>query len=186
MPRVEFYQKNLDSVNYWLQFAETKNAATIAFVSAVLAIIHSSNIINNEVFKIIITIGYIVSLSISLCSYFPITKSIPIIKKIPIIKNITTTKNFNAFVSDGTYKEKDNYLFWGDIAKYSVDDYLKLVNVDFGGNSENSSTPLEEKYAEEIIINARIAKTKYDLFEFSLKVLVVTTVFIPVFMIIVA
>ena len=36
--KIDFYEKNLDRVNYWLQFAEAKNAAIIAFVVAALAV----------------------------------------------------------------------------------------------------------------------------------------------------
>ena len=37
--KIEFYEKNLDRINYWLQFAEAKNAAVIAFVVAILTAI---------------------------------------------------------------------------------------------------------------------------------------------------
>ena len=45
---VEFYEKNLERVNYWLQFAEAKNAAVIAFIVAILAVIYSGDVIGND------------------------------------------------------------------------------------------------------------------------------------------
>lgn len=39
--RIEFLEKNLERINSWLQFAEAKNAAMIAFIVAMLAVIYA-------------------------------------------------------------------------------------------------------------------------------------------------
>lgn len=61
----------MERVNYWLQFAETKNAAIIAFIVAILAVIHSSKILENPILLIIISVLYVVALGISLLSFYP-------------------------------------------------------------------------------------------------------------------
>lgn len=165
--KVEFYEKNLERVNYWLQFAETKNAAVIAFIVAMLAVIYSGDVIENVYFKIILTVIYVISLVASLISFFPKYK-----------------KDVN--VSAGQYKTEDNILFWDDIAKYSIEDYINKVNV-VNANEENTNfSETERIYAEEIITNARIAQFKYNMFKFAVKAAIGGTVLFPLFMLIVA
>lgn len=72
--RVKFYEKSLDIVNYWLQFAETKHAALIAFLIAILAVVYSGNSITNIWYRTILTVGYAISLAISMFSFIPIYK----------------------------------------------------------------------------------------------------------------
>ena len=67
--KIDFYEKNLDRINYWLQFAEAKNAAVIAFVVAILAVIWTSDYSDNPCMVIIISMLYITSLVISLYSF---------------------------------------------------------------------------------------------------------------------
>lgn len=165
--RITFYEKSLDRVNYWLQFAETKHAALIAFVIAVLAVIYSSDNIINAEYKIILTIGYTISLGISLLSFLPIYK-------------------FNIHLKMGEYLEKDNILFWGDICKYTLDDYMFKVNREIFTDKEKTFTKEEELFSEEILINSRIANRKYKLFKYSLFVVILFTILLPVFIIIVA
>ena len=40
---LKFHEKNLERVNYWLQFAEAKNAAMIAFTVSVQAFVQAIN-----------------------------------------------------------------------------------------------------------------------------------------------
>ena len=165
--RVEFYEKNLDRVNYWLQFAETKNAAAIAFIVAMLAVVYTSNLIDNLVLVILITAVYVVSLIIAILSLYPQYK-----------KDVKS--------SDGTYKNTDNLLFWNDIAKYSVDDYIDKVTKNFFKNNNAIISALELSFVEEIITNARIAKFKYNMFRTSVGFSILGTVLIPIFLIIIA
>lgn len=166
----EFYEKNLERVNYWLQFAETKNAAAIAFIVAILAVIYSSDVIGNVWFKIVLTIVYVISLIAALISFFPQYR-----------------KDVN--ISVGQYTTDDNILFWKDIAKYSVEDYISKVNeinLDLS-NADNVNTfEIEKIFVEEIITNARIAQFKYNMFIYAVKYAIIGTVLFPIFMIIVA
>lgn len=164
---VEFYEKNLERVNYWLQFAEAKNAAVIAFIVAILAVIYSGDVIGNAWFNIILTVIYVISLVASLISFFPQYK-----------------KDVN--VSAGQYKTEDNILFWNDIAKYSIEDYINKVNVVNANENNTNASEIERTYVEEIITNARIAQFKYSMFKFAVKIAIGGTVLFPLFMIIVA
>lgn len=161
----DFLDKSLDRVNYWLQFAEAKNAAMIAFVVAMLAVIYGGDVINHLVLKIMITVIYVISLLLSVISFYPKYKK-------------------NVWICDGTYEVEDNLLFWKDISKYSVNDYLKAVSGKIF-QVENERFDLDLRmYAEEIITNARIAKAKYMLFEAAIKFVAFATVLLPIFIII--
>ena len=157
--KIEFYEKNLDRINYWLQFAEAKNAAVIAFVVAILAVIWTSDYSDNTCMVIIISMLYITSLVISLYSFYPQGKNI----------------NINDKMKD--CREEDNLLFWDDIAKYSLKDYIECVNNQMGFEKDNGSK-IETMYVEEIITNARIAKKKYKCFKWSVIVSIIATILI--------
>lgn len=161
----EFLDKNLDSVNSWLQFAETKNAALTAFVVAMLAVIYGGEVINHLVLKTIITVIYVISLFLSVISFYPKYKK-------------------DVWACDGTYEIDDNLIFWKDIAKYSVNDYLKAVSEKIFETESNRFDLLQRMYAEELITNARIAKVKYMLFEAATKFVILATVLLPIFIII--
>lgn len=161
----EFLDKNLDSVNSWLQFAEAKNAALIAFVVAMLAVIYGGEVINLLVLKTVITVIYVISLFLSVISFYPKYEK-------------------NVGVCDGTYEVDDNLLFWKDISKYSVNDYLKAVSEKIFETESNRFNLVQRMYAEEIITNARIAKVKYKLFEAATKFVALATVLLPIFIII--
>lgn len=160
----DFLDKSLDSINYWLQFAETKNAAMIAFVVAMLAVIYGGEVINHLTLKIVITIIYVISLLLSVISFYPKYEK-------------------NVWICDGTYEVDDNLLFWKDISKYSVNDYLKAVNEKIFQVESDRFDLAQRMYAEEIITNARIAKAKYMLFEAATKFVALATVLLPIFII---
>ena len=167
--KLEFHEKNLERVNYWLQFAEAKNAAVIAYIVAILAVIYACKIIDNNILIIIITCVHVVSLIIAILSLYPKYK-----------------KDVNS--SDGIYDPNaDNFLFWSDIAKYSAEDYIKGVNEVFFSNENNQNISKQElMYAEEIITNARIAAFKYNMFRKSICFSIAGTIMIPLFLMLIA
>ena len=67
----EMLEKSLENMNYWLQFAETKHAALIAFVIAALAFVFGGDCIENNVLEIILAIIYFIGLVVSLWSFLP-------------------------------------------------------------------------------------------------------------------
>jgi hypothetical protein len=138
------------NVNEWLKFAETKNAALIVFsASIILAIL--TNITNNiniilKYYIIICLIFQIISLIISLISFYPTIK----------ISHILCKRN--------EISEKDNLLFYGNIFKYDEKMYLKSI---FNDKVENT-TRFELDLAKQIIINSNITLKKYKFFKLSL------------------
>lgn len=165
--RIEFLEKNLERINSWLQFAEAKNAAMIAFIVAMLAVIYS--FFTNIVMLVILSIVYVIALIISILSMFP-------------------KGNMNVDTKDGVYDvAKDNYFYWKDIAKYTKADYVEKVCKQFFQNSNKEAVSKQEMMlAEEIITNARIAKYKYKMFELATKVVIIAIVIIPICLIIIA
>ncbi len=144
----EFLEKSLDRINHWLQFAETKHGALIAFLIAILAIVCGGDFINNLVLQTIVAIVYLVALIISLLSFYP-------------------RYDKDTSRATGKYNDDDNLLFWKDIAKYSEEDFLKKIYKDFFSEDEDSFRKSEKLYAQEIITNARITSKKYDLFRIA-------------------
>ena len=138
----DFLEKSLDRVTNWLQFAEAKNAALIAFLVAVLAVLYGGGFIDNIIMQTIIAIIYLIALILSIMSFSP-------------------RYDKDTSQPTGDYKSDDNLLFWRDIAKYSEGDFLKKAYKDFIVQEKETFTMEEKLYAQEIIANARIAKRKY-------------------------
>lgn len=165
--RISFYEKSLDRVNAWLQFAEAKHAAAIAFSIAALAVIYEERIELYLSFKILLTVGYVISISISLASF------------LPIIQIDTESEQ-------GGHLEEDNMFYWKDVCKYSVDSFMERVNREIFDKPGRSPKKVEKLLAKEIIANARIANRKYMLFRYSIFTLVFVTVLLPIFLFITA
>ena len=165
--RLDFYEKSLDRMNLWLQFVEAKHAAVIAFAIAVLSVIYEEKIDLDSGYKILLSIGYVISISISLASFVPI-------------------KRIDTKAEKGEHLETDNMIFWGDICKYSVESYMKKVHREIFGCPDRSSKKEEKFLSEEIIANYRIANRKYMLYRYSIFVAVFVTVLLPIFLLITA
>jgi hypothetical protein len=66
----------------------------------------------------------------------------------------------------GRPKASDSLLFFGDIQRYSPQGYLDAIRQ--ACPSEEPSMPLEIKYAQQIVINARIAARKFTYFRYAI------------------
>lgn len=146
-----FFEKQLERTNYWLSFAEAKNAVLIAFNAAAIAFI-----VNFQktfpVFSTTIMILLLMPCIICLLSFFPNLKSRP-------PKHQHDTKN-------------DNLVFWGDIANLKDEGrYIELVIARYFPEHtlEGESSKLCYDLASEIMINSRIAMYKYRCFKIALK-----------------
>ena len=95
-----FLEKQLDRTNYWLSFAEAKNAALIAFNVAIIAFIAEFQE-DLPIFSTVIMILSVVSTVICLISFIPITN------------NCTTINTHATAVTPN--EQKDNLIFWHDI-----------------------------------------------------------------------
>ena len=152
-----FFEKQLDRINTWLNFAEAKNAALIALNIALIAVM--VNIFSNaKVLTVITVAAAMVSSFICLISFLP---------------NLTNTPG-NNITAVG---QNPNLIYFGDISNISTS----------GGMTQNYVNAVVDKYfadgpkdkikadafivdlASEIIINSQITVKKYQLFKWALR-----------------
>jgi hypothetical protein len=148
-------EKELDStlklVNEWLKFAEQKNAAFLVFNASLvwgISKIYEQDPLAGATKYLFLTGNALCVLSGLICvwSFMPILNM-----KIP----------YSWF-----YKEKSNSLFFQHISLHDEDSYLKLVN-DKTSKNKQSFSGYENDYANQIIINSKIAVQKYMKFKCS-------------------
>lgn len=154
----DLLQKNLDSTNDWLKFAEAKNAMLIGANIAIIGVLNTS--INlNSVFVIIASLVNIISSLVALYSFMPK------IGKEPNRRRKTGNK-----VPAEKHSNTDILIFWGDQSKYTAEAYLKMCYQKYCKQDIKDSEldALEMEYAREIIYNANITKSKYSLFDRAL------------------
>lgn len=160
----------LSNINYWMSFAEAKNAAIIGLNIAMLGVVADFISSKNQygVFGVyFIGAGLIISLFFALLSFFPHLSS--------------NRDDIHQIVRDS-----DNLLFYGDICRYSASEYIQALykqycNVDVDCN-EISKYELD--YANEIIINSKITMRKYIFFKYALIIDVILIVFILIALIV--
>lgn len=151
MKKEELLKEIYDNVNYWLGYAEAKNAGLLAFNIAGLAVLFSLENIGGLVYILsVFLFGSIFFVFLALWSRFAATW-----------KN-ETNKSAN-----------DNLLFYLDIAKYSDDEFVvQFYKNYFQENLDNvEAVPMYiRNISSEIVINARIASRKFELFNIALKI----------------
>lgn len=145
-----FFEKQLERTNYWLSFAEAKNAALIALNVAMIAFLAELKT-ESSVFRAILLVLLAVSCIISMVSFWPNTNS-------RIRKKETNVPH-------------DNLVFWGDIAALKGEkQYIDLVVERYfpGMAFDEEHDKLSYDLVSEIITNSKIAKRKYLLFKIAL------------------
>lgn len=161
--RVEFLKEQLDRTNYWLSFAEAKNAALIAVNIAIAAVV--INMIDGfPVISALTIIILTVSSTICIWSFMP--------------NENTASKNEDTVPLAEEEKEK-NLLFWGDIASISSSRrYSRLLaeNYFLAAEEDLAISSLEQDYIDEIYINSQIAHNKYVLFKKALYIDIISCV----------
>lgn len=164
----ELLKEIFSNVNNWLVFAETKNAAIIAFCVALLAAITSTDFFkgNTIMFSVFIA-GIVLALLVALSSFAP--------------------KRGKKKESNSVPTAADNLIFFSDIAKYNKTEYIKALVKQYLKKDIRTDQieQIELDYSEEIIYNSNLANNKYDLFKYSLDIILVMMVFL-VLMIILA
>ena len=129
---VEMLESIFSNVNSWLNFAEAKNAALMAFNIAMLAVTWGSteNAGKNILF-------YGVNLAI-------------VISTIIALKSFKPDKG-KCKEETGVIKENDNLLFYEDIAKYSKESYLIALQKKYQDTvkTEDELLKREIDYADE-------------------------------------
>ncbi|EMK6556915.1 hypothetical protein B4939_13015 [Vibrio cholerae] len=149
---IDVLKDTLSKVNDWIKFAEAKNAANVAFCSAsIWALLRMIGSGDNIVGAFLIYIYVCVAmLSIGLCLSF--------VSFIP--------KLSSPWISLPEKHENDNLLFFGAACKYSGESYLKKL---YDGKIEKiENYALERMYAEQIVINSKVAWIKFKQFDIAI------------------
>jgi hypothetical protein len=143
------------NVNKWLEFAERKNTYIFSFFSLI--------VIFTPFIGKLTSIGYLLKISICLFYAFYIVTII-----FTLLSVFPKTNISQDLVKNGRDKKingKDNLLFFGDISKYSVQEYTNVLIKEY----KLPETP--NKYTSDIItqivINSNIVNTKMAYFKKS-------------------
>jgi len=140
----------LISVNEWLKFAEAKNgallAADIAILFGVFRLLNDSTVQRVVIYLAIFLI--IVSAISSLISFIPQLK-------------------ISSFTHKKRMEKETNLIFYGHIAKYEPQSYIEALYAESGAEPV-AITSIELDYAQQIIVNSRIAVRKYLCFNAGL------------------
>jgi hypothetical protein len=149
----------LKSVDEWLRFAEAKNGALIvangAIVFGALKALEAPRALPPWVLLYVYAATAVISLAgvIALLSFLPETT----------LSWLGSTKR---------PAPEDNLLFYGHAASYDPRGYLEAL-YERAQLRPTSVSPLEEDYAEQIIVNSRIALRKFGLFTIALWITIV-------------
>lgn len=179
----DFFKEEFERVNYWLSFAEAKNAALIAINIAIMAVV--INVFKGApILCVISSIAHLLSSAFCLASFIPNLSFVPLKKK-----RKCGYKENNTSKSD---LDKVNLLFYGSIAeigdtgiyynavlnKYFLSHVTrsivqgKVVTID-EAHAKNTATEdlFNRAYdlAEEIVINSQITVNKYAWFNRAVK-----------------
>lgn len=160
----ELLQQIFDNVNHWLDFAEAKNAGLIAFNIALIAAVWG---LDDDfiVLKSIIAVLAVISSICCMNSFLP--------------KNKLDKEKLNLPAENPL---EDNFLYFGDIAKYEKEAYLSKIFTEYCEVTDgNLADKLLIHYAEEIVINARIAVRKNNLFRLGAKIDIISLVVVVLF-----
>lgn len=148
----QFLDRQLERTNYWLSFAEAKNAALLAFNIAVIAFVADFQK-DLPVMSTLVMFVFIIASLVCLRSFLPNDTSRPD----PGPKYLST----------------DNLLFWKDIAYFEDEEkYLARVIEQYYPDAtiNDSERKMFLDFSSEIVINSRIAMAKYNLFSWALRI----------------
>lgn len=145
-----------DNVNNWLKFAESKNAALLvansAFIFQVFRILIDDENINKFVYFYLVICIVLAAISACLCLLSFVPKiSIP-------------------SISTGEYvqEENANLIFYGHIAMFTPNKYWEALRTQNIISEEYAQDKFLAAIANQIVINSKIALTKYIFFRIAL------------------
>lgn len=146
---IDFLLKVFNNVNYWLDYAERKLSyitTLFTIISGLCAFLFDSYFKNNKfiiLFIIIFFLFYIVSLLLTLDSFSPIIDKFI---KINSVGNVDM--------------QKDNLIFYGDIAKYGSDTYKNALINRYSMSINNDDYDALD-LIDQIVVNSKITNKKY-------------------------
>jgi Family of unknown function (DUF5706) len=134
-------------VNEWLRFAESKNAAGVAFNTAIIAVTIDLDVGTGfpAFYPKIVLAFAIVSLGFGLISFLP---------------SLSISRNLRIKVDD-VDRDSGNILFFGSIAEMGIENFRRRALVDF---SLEDASGLFLPLTEQIFINSVIIRRKLKLF----------------------
>jgi Family of unknown function (DUF5706) len=141
------------------KFAEAKNGALLAFdgalVIAVLQLLSGSGQMDRRLFAYLLCIITFAAVSglVALLSFVPQTR-------VPQVRTIGVPEN------------RDSLIFFGDVQKYSVDAYLAALRMATNDTATGDPSRVERMYAEQVIVNAKIASRKFTYFKYAVWIVV--------------
>lgn len=160
-------EKTFSNVNSWLNFAEAKNAANIAFVIACIAAIFSLE--NRNFLLYALCFILIISGICSFLSFIPKLGDKMIGKHGPIL----ATGEIN----------DDNLLFFERIKGYSGATYIKQICEMYFNDSNYKPTKYQLDLSNEIVYNSNNASRKYKVFKIAVYLDIIAFLLLVVFII---
>lgn len=160
---IDILKETFSNINNWLIFAETKNGVLLGINGLYLFKLLEYLTEDELYLSSFNTIGIWILIVIFLCAIIVTLKSFFPNYSMPINKNYDIYK-------DG-YGRSRNLIFYRDISRYESpylylqDIYIYYLNMDI---DKEDLSKYELDYADEIIINSRIACYKYRCFKQSL------------------
>ena len=154
----------LGFVDGHVKYAETKNAALLAFAAGTLFAFAQ---VDSEHARLMQTFPdwfrwYIWALLFCFCLAI-------ICALISFLPKTSISRNRNKHSG----RPSDNLLFYGEILSYDSDEYVRMFYAASGINQFRQVTRLDLMYAEEIIVNARIASRKFFWFKVAVHLILI-------------
>lgn len=135
----------LESTNEWLRYAEAKNGAIVAAALALSMGLLSLLDWTTPIFDWSGTRWYVVAIGIQLIGAACVA-----------LASFLPRTEIGRLIPRGDKSDSDNLLYFGHVAKYSpkflVQTMRKLASLD-----TDSSSAIERAYAEQVVVNSRIA-----------------------------
>lgn len=168
--------KIFDIVNDWLKYAEAKNAVLLGFsgsgIAAALTYLSAASNIPKSIYTgLIITIFFL-----CLCSFFCSLSFLPKTNLEYIVWKKSKPKvNSHLKISDN-----DNFYYFGHLLKYQPIELMDAINrLYFEGKISNSKKKEYLDLSTQIILNSEIAYLKFRIFSFSLYLLIISIISVP-------
>ena len=146
----------LSLVNDWLKFAEAKNAVVVtatgvALWATIRLIMAEETGCQVDLYLSILVIFLLSSFITSLLSFLPVL-------------------NYRWIIPEPAEIANKNLLYFGYLSTLSNSQLIKKYR-EVTHTKETEVSELDDMYAEQIIINSRIALAKYEMFERAVKIL---------------
>ena len=150
----EFFSTQLERTNYWLSFAEAKNAGLIAINIAIIGILMEKGKIL-EMGRVAVLLCLLASSIICIVSFYPNMKSKEKKEQTSEAKNLVFYRDIAEFESEEKYTTK------------VLNDYFGINREDTDATNRDDVSALSADLAAEVFINSKITVRKYSTFRWS-------------------